>query len=386
MKFLTNIDLNRNELQNAVMHPLPTPPSSPKSGQIYFNSTDKEMYQYDGTKWKKFGSDSIDWSKITNKPSGLVIDTNYVHTDNNFTTDEKNKLNGITSGAEVNVQSDWNETNSDNDAFIKNKPVVDYTIEEVSATSGYLKTYQLKRGGSYVGAKINIPKDMVVQSGSVKTVTTENVPYQGAIVGDKYIDLVISNASSSHIYIPVKDLVDVYKAGNHITIDGNNNISVIVDSSLSTSSTHPVQNKAIKAELDKKINNSMINNSSTGNVLWTAEKILSEIEQSKSIGYQYNGTVTKNQVVDMTIPAITDFKTPNVEVLVYIKDTWQKAIHGIDYVYAFTTSTNLRVTFFEAGQYKVNYFFMATGKFPNFITDGQQPTAQNVGDYWFQVL
>jgi len=41
---------------------------------------------------------------------------------NDYTTAEKQKLAGIATGAEANVQSDWNVTNSSNDAFIKNKP------------------------------------------------------------------------------------------------------------------------------------------------------------------------------------------------------------------------------------------------------------------------
>ena len=41
---------------------------------------------------------------------------------NDFTTDFKNKLNGIAGGAEVNVQSDWNEDKEQSDAYIKNKP------------------------------------------------------------------------------------------------------------------------------------------------------------------------------------------------------------------------------------------------------------------------
>lgn len=461
MNFLSNINLNKNELQNAVMHPLASAPSSPKAGQIYFNSIEKEMYQYDGTQWKKFGSDSIDWSKITNIPEDLVFDDNYVHTDNNFTTTEKNKLSGIQSGAEVNVQADWNETSSTSDAYIKNKPTIPtvpvYTIEEVSVTSGYLKTYQLKKDSTYVGAKINIPKDMVVSSGSVKTVTQTDVPYSGAVIGDKYIDLVIANATSSHIYIPVKDLVDVYTAGTSISVSDSNVISVISDTALSSTSVNPVQNKVINTALAGKlgtsgnasnvtntftqassrtnltsgeklsislgkimkwfadlktvafsgsyndltnkptslpanggnadtVDNVHVDNSSTGNALWTAEKIMSQIESSKSIGYQYTGTVEANEIVNMTIPSITDYKTPNVEVLVFIDEVWQKAIHGIDYVYAFTSSTNLRVTFFNAGQYKVNYFFMASGSFPNFITSETQPTTQNQGDYWFEIL
>lgn len=43
---------------------------------------------------------------------------------NDYTTTEKNKLKGIAAGAEVNVNSDWNETDKASDAYIKNKPAI----------------------------------------------------------------------------------------------------------------------------------------------------------------------------------------------------------------------------------------------------------------------
>ena len=65
-------------------------------------------------------------SDLTND-SNFVSDASYVHTDNNFTTTLKNKLNGIESGAEVNVQADWNEADSSSDAYIKNKPTIPFS-------------------------------------------------------------------------------------------------------------------------------------------------------------------------------------------------------------------------------------------------------------------
>ena len=52
--------------------------------------------------------------------SDLVTDSNQTH---KFVTSAQiSKLNGIAAGAEVNVQSDWNVSDSTSDAFIKNKP------------------------------------------------------------------------------------------------------------------------------------------------------------------------------------------------------------------------------------------------------------------------
>nr|DAU29418.1 MAG TPA: hypothetical protein [Caudoviricetes sp.] len=55
MKFLVPIDLVQNELQNAVIQNLAAPPANGKAGQLYFNTTDKLLYQHNGTEWKPVG-------------------------------------------------------------------------------------------------------------------------------------------------------------------------------------------------------------------------------------------------------------------------------------------------------------------------------------------
>jgi hypothetical protein len=54
--------------------------------------------------------------------AGTVVDSSYVHTDNNYTTTEKTKLSGIQAGAEVNVNADWAAASGD--AQILNKPIL----------------------------------------------------------------------------------------------------------------------------------------------------------------------------------------------------------------------------------------------------------------------
>ena len=70
--------------------------------------------------WTEADTESVQY--IQHKPQNLVQDASYVHTDNNFTTALKDKLDGIESGAEVNVQADWTEADSTADSYIQHKP------------------------------------------------------------------------------------------------------------------------------------------------------------------------------------------------------------------------------------------------------------------------
>lgn len=99
---------------------------------------------------------------------------------------------------------------------------------EVKATpnNGYLKTYQFTYGtGS--AFEIDIPKDLVVESGEIVVVTDGN-PVSGLTNGT-YLKLVIANQDEP-IYINVKDLCDVYTGktvtdGVSISISETNEIS-----------------------------------------------------------------------------------------------------------------------------------------------------------------
>ena len=89
------------------------------SGELVANGGSGSQVQSD---WTQTNTQAVDF--IKNKPQNLVQDASYVHTDNNFTDADKNKLDGIESGAEQNVQSDWNVSDNTSDAFIRNKPSI----------------------------------------------------------------------------------------------------------------------------------------------------------------------------------------------------------------------------------------------------------------------
>lgn len=77
------------------------------------------------------------------------------------------------------------------------------TISTTTTTAGYLKSYTVKQGDNTIGT-IDIPKDMVVESGEVVT----NPSGQAA---GTYIKLVLANVADP-LYINVGTLVDIYKA------------------------------------------------------------------------------------------------------------------------------------------------------------------------------
>jgi len=56
-KFLTNLDLAKNQILNVALQNLASAPSAPVSGQIYFNTADARVYFWDGTTWVDISGD-----------------------------------------------------------------------------------------------------------------------------------------------------------------------------------------------------------------------------------------------------------------------------------------------------------------------------------------
>lgn len=90
------------------------------------------------------------------------------------------------------------------DAIDTNKTAAEIKIETTTTTSGMLKSYTVKQGTKTVGV-IDIPKDMVVQSGTVE----KNPDGQPA---GTYVVLTLANTTNDKIYVNVGTLVDIYTA------------------------------------------------------------------------------------------------------------------------------------------------------------------------------
>lgn len=100
-------------------------------------------------------------------------------------------------------------------------------LSYASSTGVITATLKDQSGATLSTKTVDLPLELLVESGTVETCTVANTPVTGYKVGDKYIDLVLAN--KEHIYILASDLVDQVSisdsgTGNAITgltVSGN---------------------------------------------------------------------------------------------------------------------------------------------------------------------
>jgi cytoskeletal protein CcmA (bactofilin family) len=162
------------------------------------------------------GNQIIDW---TANGAGTIHSSNYVNTtytvgdggltENDFTTTLKNKLDGIAEGAEVNVKSDWNVTDSDADAYIKNKPtipsgnqIIDWTVDHAS---------EVIHANNYTNTTYN-------------NATTSDAGLMSTSDKSK-LDGIAASANNYSLPTAASDTLGGIKVGTNLSIDGNGVLS-----------------------------------------------------------------------------------------------------------------------------------------------------------------
>ena len=101
MNYLTNLNLNKNEIQNAIIHKVGVLPVSPTSGQICYLTTDNKLYVYNGTEWKDQGCSVVNNGDGTLTINGETVDVSY-----ELPTAAADTLGGVKIGSGLQVDSE----------------------------------------------------------------------------------------------------------------------------------------------------------------------------------------------------------------------------------------------------------------------------------------
>lgn len=180
-------------------------------GHVYFNSVRGIIYLATGT-----GADSLEpfsshVKNVSYNPSSETLTITSSPTVSNPTGITTINLSAY---AKKNMTGELSDLDTENNsslvaainevlALLNSGGGKNITVTE-STSQEYVKIYTIKQGGVVVGT-INIPKDLVVESGHVE-VNPDGQP------AGTYIVLTLANAASSKIYVNVGSLVDIYTA------------------------------------------------------------------------------------------------------------------------------------------------------------------------------
>lgn len=143
---MTNLDLSQNEIQNAVIQPLAAAPANPKLGQIYYNSSDSLLYQYDGAQRKPVGKGYELPAATKTALGGIKVGDRLSVTADGTLSADKQTDNNLTAALKANYDAayqhsqaqhapaDWNVEDTNSDAYIQNKPTIPKAVTKTVQT------------------------------------------------------------------------------------------------------------------------------------------------------------------------------------------------------------------------------------------------------------
>jgi hypothetical protein len=280
-KVLVNLNLNKNQIENAAAHNLSSAPSSPVVGQEYFNTSDKQKYIWNGTAWvsetaqgttytEGTGIDisgnviSADFAAVATAAQGALADSALQSGDDiSELNNDAGYITGITS-SDVTTALGYTPYNSsnpsgyqanvietikvNNTALTPTSKTVNITIPTTAADVGALPS-STKYGAAFI-ASLNttdykLTMTLKDQDGNtLGTAQTIDFPIESVVVGGSYDStnkkIVLTLQNGNTIDVPVGDLI----AGLQSEITSTNKLDAdLVDDSTSTNKFVTAANK-----------------------------------------------------------------------------------------------------------------------------------------------
>lgn len=243
---------------------------------------------------EKLVKDSLDLKEnAANKVSSWSAET----TDVNYPTEKlvKDSLDLKLEAADLPTKtSDLTNDGDGTDPFLTEHQSLDSTIVTVekqsTAETGYAATYVVKQNSSQVGVKINIPKDLLLQSASVETVGSTPTSLETAnslTTGDSYIKLIANtvdgDAAQTPLVIPISDIFDLQTA-DESTITLSNGVYSVKASGIDTTQLKDSAVTTAKinasAVTTAKINDAAVTTAKIDDGAVTSDKIASAVKNS----------------------------------------------------------------------------------------------------------
>jgi hypothetical protein len=226
-KFLTNIDLNSNELRNGVIHNLATDPGTGVAGQLYFNTVDNTLKIYNGMGWEAVGSTEFIGDAVNDLlDSGTGISLNYNDAANTLTIANT----GVTS-----VSGTANEVLVSASAGSVTIGLPDSITADVTGdltgnadTASTLETARaISLGGSLSGSvsfdgsqNVTITADIVADSVALGTDTTGDY-VAGASASGAGISVTGSGGEGSSLVISNTGVTSLLGTANEVTVSAS---------------------------------------------------------------------------------------------------------------------------------------------------------------------
>jgi hypothetical protein len=228
-KFLTNIDLNSNELRNGVIHNLATDPGTGVAGQLYFNTVDQVLKIYNGTtsQWEAVGSVEFIGDAVADLlDAGYGVDLTYNDGANSLTVSNTGVVSLAGTANEVIVSASSGSVTLSLPDNIHVDVTGDLTGNADTATS-LETTRTISLGGSLSGSvsfdgtsDVTITADIVADSVALGTDTTGDY-VAGASASGAGISVTGSGGEGSTLTIENTGVTSLLGTANQITVSAS---------------------------------------------------------------------------------------------------------------------------------------------------------------------
>lgn len=235
----------------------------------------------------------------TNKlASDLVDDTG--QTNKFMTSAEKTKLSGIAAGAEVNVQSDWGQTTTTADDYIKNKP----SLATVATSGSYNDLSNKPTIPTVNNATLTIQRNGT----NVQTFTANSSSNKTAniTVPTKTSDLTNDGADNTSTYVEADELATVATTGSYVDLTNKPTIPAAqVQSNWTQTTTTAVDYIKNKPNLAAVATSGSYNDLSNKPTIPTVNNATLTIQKNGTTVKTFTANASSNVTANITVPTKT---------------------------------------------------------------------------------